>query len=377
MILVVFAQTLFTRALDPVIPMIATDLAIDVKTAALLTTAFALPYALIQPVLGVTADFVGKTRLMNFCVLIIALASLACAVATSFPFLIAMRIMAGLVAGGVFPVAMALIGDLVPIEQRQVAIARLLGVALTANVLGATIAGLIGDLFGWRGIFAVLGMFALSVAILAFIAFRNVTVAKPRPFSRTAVITNFRGIFADPRAKVCFGSVFLEGLFIYGLFPYVALLLLQIGETRASIAGLLIGAFALGGVGYSIAAPALVAAATDRRLMQIGGSVAGICLALIAFHFPWPIQVAIFGAFGMGFYLLHATIQVHMTDLSQTARGAAASLHSSSFYIGQAIGPVMYGFGFAHGGLEPTILIGAFSIFAVGLVCARLLRHPA
>ena len=162
--LVVFAQTMFTRAVDPVIPMIAADLAIDVKTAALLSTAFAFPYALIQPVLGVTGDFFGKTRLMNACVLVMALAALVCAVATNFSLLVAMRIVAGLVAGGVFPVAMALLGDLVPINQRQVAIARLLGIALTANVLGASIAGVIGDLFGWRGVFAILGTFSLAVS---------------------------------------------------------------------------------------------------------------------------------------------------------------------------------------------------------------------
>ena len=28
-------------------------------------------------------------------------------------------------------------------------------------------------------------------------------------------------------------------------------------------------------------------------------------------------------------------------------------LHSSSFYLGQAIGPVLYAFGFAHAGVEP------------------------
>ena len=43
--------------------MIAVDLAIDVKTAALLSTAFAFPYALIQPVLGVTGDFFGEYRM--------------------------------------------------------------------------------------------------------------------------------------------------------------------------------------------------------------------------------------------------------------------------------------------------------------------------
>src|SRR5262249_3340475 len=146
--LVVFAQTLFTRAVEPVIPMIAGDFSIDVETAALLASAYTFPYALVQPALGVTADFFGKTRLMNWCLLIVGVAALVFAAATSFPLLAAMRVAAGLVAGGVFPVAMALIGDLVPVEQRQVAIARLLAVALTGNLVGSSIAGVIGDLMG-------------------------------------------------------------------------------------------------------------------------------------------------------------------------------------------------------------------------------------
>ena len=43
----------------------------------------------------------------------------------------------------------------------------------------------------------------------------------------------------------------------------------------------------------------------------------------------WQVQVAVYGLFGLGFYLLHSCIQVQVTDLSQTARGAAASLHSA------------------------------------------------
>jgi MFS transporter, DHA1 family, inner membrane transport protein len=377
--LVVFAQTLFTRAVDPVIPKIALDLAIEVQTAALLSTAFTFPYALVQPVLGVTADFLGKTRLMNVCVFVVAFSSLVCAFAENFTLLVTMRIMAGLVAGGVFPVAMALIGDLVPIQQRQVAIARLLGVALTANVLGASISGVIGDLFGWRGVFLILGLFALAAAILAFLALRRIEIAPPQKFSRAAVVSNFRSIFADPRAKVCFSSVFLEAIFIHGLFPFVGLLLLGIGETRASIAGLLIAAFAIGGVGYSLTIPYVLARVPERRLMIGGGAIAGCALVLIALHFPWQAQVVVFLFFGVGFYLLHGCIQLHVTDLSHTARGAATSLHSSSFYTGQAVGPLIYGFGFAHGGPEPMLVIGAFVVLGVGLVCARLLpagRRP-
>ena len=374
--LVVFAQTLFTRAVDPVIPMIAADLAIDVKTAALLSSAYAFPYALVQPALGVAGDFFGKTRLMNLCLLVVALSALVCAVATSFSLLIGMRVAAGLVAGGIFPVAMALTGDLVPVKQRQVAIGRLLAVGLTGNLIGASLAGVIGDLFGWRGVFAILGLFGSIVTIAAFFAFRGVVTPPSQSFNRAAVLANFRSIFADPRAKVCFASVFFEAVFIHGLFPYVALLLLAIGETSASIAGLLIACFAVGGVFYSLAVPALITRVRERYLMIAGGAIAATGLILIALHFPWAWQIAIYGVFGFGFYLLHGCIQVHVTELSQTARGAAASLHSCFFYLGQAVGPVIYGYGFAHGGAEPSLLVGAAVVMAVGLTCSRLLRHP-
>ena len=49
--LAIFASSLFIRAVDPVIPQIAGDLELDTATVALLSTAFALPYALVQPVL--------------------------------------------------------------------------------------------------------------------------------------------------------------------------------------------------------------------------------------------------------------------------------------------------------------------------------------
>ncbi|HYI91595.1 MAG TPA: MFS transporter, partial [Beijerinckiaceae bacterium] len=50
--LVAFASSLSVRAVDPVIPLVAADLAVSTATAALLSTAFELPYALTQPILG-------------------------------------------------------------------------------------------------------------------------------------------------------------------------------------------------------------------------------------------------------------------------------------------------------------------------------------
>jgi predicted MFS family arabinose efflux permease len=372
---VVFASTLFSRAVDPVIPRIAADIGVDIKTAALLSTAFTFPYAIMQPALGTIGDFFGKTRLMNVSLIVVALTTLVCAFASNFSLLVAMRVVAGMLAGGIFPVGVAIVGDLVPVERRQVAIGRLLAVGLTGNLIGATISGVIGDLLGWRAVFFTLGGFGFIAAIVAFFAFRGLQVGKSKPFNLGAAAAGFRGIFAEPRAKFCFGSVFFEAIIIHGMFPFVALLLLASGQTRSSYAGIVIAAFGLGGILFSLSLPFLVQRVSERRMMLTGASCASIAFILISLNMAWYVEAAVFVLFGIGFYMLHNCIQVHVTDLTQTARGAALSLHSASFYLGQAIGPIYYGFAFQHFGTSKPMFLGAAVILVVGLVCARFLRH--
>ena len=103
MAFVIFATTLFMRSVDPVIPQIAQGLNVTPTTAALLSTGFTLPYALIQPVLGALADMFSKTRLIALCMLIVGITTLACGLVTNFETLMALRVVAGITAGGVFP----------------------------------------------------------------------------------------------------------------------------------------------------------------------------------------------------------------------------------------------------------------------------------
>lgn len=372
----VFASTLFSRAVDPVVPKIAADLGIDVKTAALLSTAFTFPYAFTQPALGTIGDFFGKTRLMNVSLAIVVTTTVVGAFVSNFTLLVALRVIAGVCAGGIFPVGVAIVGDLMPIHTRQVAIGRLLAVGLTGNLIGAVVSGVIGDLLGWRGVFFSIGGFGLVVAIIASFAFRGLAVGKAKPFNLAAAAAGFQSVFADPRAKICFSAVFFEGIVIHGMFPYVALLLLMSGQTHSSYAGLIVAGFGLGGILFSLSLPFLVVHMTERKLMLSGAAAAAVAFILIALNPVWYAQAAVFVLFGLGFYMLHNNIQVHVTDLSQTARGAALSLHSSSFFTGQAIGPIYYGFAFGHFGTTIPPLFGAGVIVVIGLICARFLRHP-
>src|SRR4029453_12032967 len=153
---------------------------------------------------------------------------------------------------------------------------------------------------------------------------------------------------ANPRAKFCFAAVFLEGVAVFGLFPFVSLILFTAGEPRASIAGIVIGGFSIGGVVYSLLVRLLTRRWQPRSLMIGGGAISALAFLLIAANPPWPLQLAAFLVLGIGFYSLHGSIQVEATELSVSARGAATSLHSSFFFLGHATGPVLYGLAFAQ-----------------------------
>src|SRR5262249_8194110 len=147
--LATFSASLSARALDPVLPHVADEFGVSIASAAGFASVFAFTFAIVQPVIGAAADLFGKARLMIVCLVLLGLASMLGAIATSYSLLFASRILAGIGSGGVFPVALGLTSDLVGAEKRQVAIGRTLAGAMTGNLLGATASGLIGDFLGW------------------------------------------------------------------------------------------------------------------------------------------------------------------------------------------------------------------------------------
>ena len=68
-----FTSSLFIHMTDPLVPLIAAEFAVDTRTAALVSTAFAVPWACMQPILGPLGDIVGKTRVIRVCLVLLTL----------------------------------------------------------------------------------------------------------------------------------------------------------------------------------------------------------------------------------------------------------------------------------------------------------------
>jgi predicted MFS family arabinose efflux permease len=377
--LATFAASLSARALDPVLPRIADDFGVSIATAASFAAVFAFTFAIIQPLLGATADLFGKARLMIVCLALLGLANILGAMTTSFPLLFATRILAGIGSGGVFPIALGLTSDLVGADKRQIAIGRTLMGSMTGNLLGASFSGLIGDFMGWRGVLAILGVLVVVAAIAVAAGFRGADLKRPPRMGFSALKHGYRTIFTNPNARVCYAAVFIEGCCVLGLFPYIAAFLFELGETSLSIAGIVIAGFAIGGLFYTLTVSRLLPRIGVKGMMISGAALVGLQLAVVALGPLWKLQALSLLFMGLGFYMIHGCLQVFASELSVEARATALSLHSFFFFMGQTIGPIAYGFGIQHAGKIPTLLTAAAVMIALGFACARLLqqRKPA
>lgn len=370
-----FASSLPIRAMDPVLPQVAADLAVTIQLAAMLASASAITFALVQPALGVIADTFGKPKLIFICLIVLAASNIAGAFATSFDMLLITRVLSGVGSGGIFPITLSLIGDIFPLRDRQVAMSRVLAGAMAGNLLGASLSGVIGDLIGWRGVLIAIGVLVLAASAAVGWGLRQHMRAPGKRTNFAELGRNYRAILVHPYARVCYAAVFLEGTFVLGVFPFVAAFLADLGEPRLSIAGIVIAGFAVGGLVYTSSVSRLLPRLGENGLMIGGGILVASQLVIIALGPPWQAQLVCFVAMGCGFYMIHGSLQTFSSEISVAARGTAVALHAFSFFLGQTAGPIAYGYGIARFGKVPTLVFAAAVMFLLGIVCARLLRH--
>jgi predicted MFS family arabinose efflux permease len=370
-----FASTFTMRLLDPLVPTLAGEFGRTIPQVAMMATAFSICYAIGQPFLGPIADAVGKARTILVSVAALGVMLVACALAGNFETLFVLRMLMGVFAGGIIPIAMAAIGDRAPMSERQVALGRFLTIMIVGQTAGAAASGVIADHFGWRAVM-------MTAAGLAGIAATMVLVVlKPRPdASREALsianaIGRYRSLFRNPRTLKLYGLVILEGALIFGIMPYVAAILGDRSGVGATEAGFVVGGAGLGGLVYGFTVRRLVAHLGPARMVLAGGLIMAIAIAVFALPFlPWWTAIGCFIVQGFGFFLMHGTFQAQATELAPTARGSAVALFACSLFCGHALGPIIVGALKVSFGASIALLAMAAGIALLGIIAPRLLK---
>lgn len=369
-----FASTFTMRLLDPLVPTLAAEFGRSIAQVAAIATGFSFAYAIGQPFLGPIADSLGKLRTIATCLGALALLSLAVTFAGSFEVLTVVRMVAGIAAGGIIPVAMAAIGDRAPMAERQIMLGRFLVLMIVGQMVGAACSGLIAEHLGWRYVFVMAAGLAAIAGVLVVLVLKPRPDARRAPLSFAGALANYAAVFANPRSKLLYGLVIVEGSLIFGMPPYIAAILQERSGVGPSQAGLVIAGTGLGGIVYGVLTRILVERLGPTRMTTLGGIVMGLAFALFSLPFlPWWSAVAIFTLNGFGFFLMHGTFQAQATELAPTARGSAVALFACALFCGHALGPVLMGAALHLFGTSGAILLFAAGITLLGFATPRIL----
>ena len=369
-----FVSAFTIRMIDPLVPAIGRDLGVPVETAALLASAYTFPYALAQPVLGTIGDALGKALVIKVCLAVLAVSLALGAVATTYEYLFAARMLAGIAGGGIIPVSFALIGDRFSIADRQWALSRLVMASQVAILLGTACGGLVATQIGWRPMFVFPAVLAAITFVLTMLALpARERTARPK-INAASVKAGYAETLSSPWALVCLTCVFLEGVAMNGLTPFIAARMEQRGLGTLTDAGLALGAMSLGGIGFTLLVRQLLGLLGRAWLVRVGGILVALSLGGVAYSTSWQMEAACLFVNGFGFFMVHNSLQAIGTELAPNARGSGVAMFAFVFFMGQAIGPVLYSTLFTALGPHVPIVLGGLTILAVGIWFGRRLQ---
>jgi predicted MFS family arabinose efflux permease len=294
----------------------------------------------------------------------------AVALADSLPALGTLRFVSGITSSAIIPLAMAFIGDVVPYEQRQATLARFLFGQILGSVFGQIAGGVLGEFLHWRAIFLVLAALYVVAALVIWHEFRGgagLDRRDPVDLSPGALLRRYAGLLSRGRVRMVLSVVFVEAVLFYGGFSFFGAYLHEVYALNYAEIGGLLAFFGVGGLVYALAARRLIPVLGERGFAVAGGVMLLAAFVLATVCGPGPGFALVATLSGLGFYVLHTTLQTNATQMAPEARGSAVAIFASCLFLGTSVGVALGGFLIERVGYAPVFLGCGVGLLALGL----------
>ena len=133
--------------------------------------AYQLAFVVTTPIFGRLADLYGRKRIYLTGILWFVGASVLCGLSRSMDALVLFRLLQGIGGGAVLPIALVIVADLYPVEQRLRIQGIFSGVWGLAAIIGPLLGGFLADHGSWRWIFFLnlpAGLVATAIIMITF-----------------------------------------------------------------------------------------------------------------------------------------------------------------------------------------------------------------
>ena len=372
-----FASMASMRICDPMLVVLGQEFQVSTGDASAVVSAFAVVYGILQLFYGPLGERFGKLRVVSLAVSACALFSAITALSTNLTMLVIMRGFMGAAAAGIIPLSMAWVGDQVPYERRQETLAKLMSATVLGMMSGLWFGGFAADTVGWRGAFVLLSaMFGLAAVLLLRCLSRQ---PKAESLAAQGLWAAFRltgQLLGTPRVRWVLSVTAAEGALVFGAMAFMPTHLHQQFGLSVVAAGSVMMLYGVGGLLYSQMARRWLAWLGERGLVRTGAALVAVGLLVLAWGSGVWLGMLACLMTGLGFYMLHNTLQVQATQMAPAARGTAVTLFACSLFFGQSTGVLLMAQSVDMGWLSLAFTAAAVGVSGLGVLVYRLVgRH--
>jgi MFS transporter, ACDE family, multidrug resistance protein len=366
-----FIGPLSGNAVLAMIPVLKIEFGVGAEEVLLSITFFMLPFAFFNLFSGTISDVYGRRRLLTIGFVIYALGGIACALSQDLSFFYLGRAVQGFGYAFVNPVLLAILGDMIPANERG-KVMGYFGAFTTAGIAsGPMIAGFLTG-YSWRWMFVLVAIMALSIGLWIR---SSCPVVRRDPGAMRHLKENvFRAI--KTRGVLTLSLLgFLVFMCYMGALAFLSdhLSLEPISLDETTI-GILVG---MSGVAGMVAAP-LGGRLVDSR-GRIFTAAAGLSIIAASILLLWvsadrtgfALSLLVLG---VGTAFVWASLLTLTVEIVPDLKGTVSSLFNSIRFFGYSLAPLMFAPIYAGYGFGSVLLAGA-SLTVLSLPILFLLGH--
>ncbi|WP_210254962.1 MFS transporter [Methylocapsa sp. S129] len=365
----------------PLLPSLAGDLTVSVAAAGQLVTVFALTYAVSSPILTALTGNLNRRRLLVLSMISFALANIVAFAAKDYWALMTARVLLAVAAGLYVPNANALAGALVGPERRGAALAIVSGGTTVAVALGVPLGAIIGEKFGWRAMFAGVGVLALiaTLGLLAGLA-RDVGSHLPAVGLRERL-----GVIRRPGVA---GTLFVTTLWAtgaYTVYTYIASFLYATAGIEGSYLSAVLFVWGLSAaagifVGGTLTdkhgpQPVILLGLLFLALAFASLSVSATLLSKAVAIGPALVAIVVWGLSAWAFFPAQQTRLIGIAGIKVAP--VVLSLNASFMFLGFSLGAALGSVTLTYAAPSALGWVGSLCVLASLLLSIRTMRTTA
>mgnify|MGYP001034893353 CR=1 FL=1 len=348
----------------PLIPLLSTYYGVTEQKVGLIVPAYVIPYGISTLFYGLLADKFGPKRIILTSLFIFILLTALTATSQSVTQLIIWRLLTGIGASGVVPIALAWIGQAFSFEERGRPLGWLFGAMAGAGAFGSAFGVILEPFIGWKMLFVGVAAVALIVWSILYQAYQKAAVPSVTQGQLTLskVFQGYKQLLSSKRGKTAYIFILFNAIFHAGVLTWLGLYFTRIYDLNEFQIGLVLLGY---GVPGFLLGPYIGRMADKKgrsKLLPLGLGLSALSSLILATPIPLIFAALTITLLSLGYDLTQPLLAGIITQVGKERPGQAMSLNVFMLFVGFGLGSYLFGLAIKLNLVQALIIFSLFQL---------------